>query len=159
MLREPSSAGFAACPVVCLVETDTSTIPFSPVYHTAPLARCSHSMLVRNSYQVQTPPLISPPPPPRFTECTQYPLVCAVLPQVWDAKDCVVIKRSMATGYAGLDNPVFYKVRCAALRAVLRSSLYLARRCGFLVGFLVDFSCCLPARVAMCMYTHDFRYP
>ncbi|CAN0077080.1 unnamed protein product, partial [Laminaria digitata] len=30
-------------------------------------------------------------------------------PQVWDAKDCVVIKRSMATGYAGLDNPVFYK--------------------------------------------------
>ena len=31
-------------------------------------------------------------------------------PQVWDAKDCVVIKRSMATGYAGLDNPVFYKV-------------------------------------------------
>lgn len=31
--------------------------------------------------------------------------------QVWDAKECVVIKRSMATGYAGLDNPVFYKVR------------------------------------------------
>lgn len=31
-------------------------------------------------------------------------------PQVWDAKNCVVIKRSMATGYAGLDNPVFYKV-------------------------------------------------
>lgn len=29
--------------------------------------------------------------------------------KVWDAKDCVVIKRSMATGYAGLDNPVFYK--------------------------------------------------
>lgn len=33
-----------------------------------------------------------------------------VLIQVWNAKDCVVIKRSMATGYAGLDNPVFYKV-------------------------------------------------
>lgn len=29
--------------------------------------------------------------------------------KVWDAKECVVIKRSMATGYAGLDNPIFYK--------------------------------------------------
>ncbi|CAM9700973.1 unnamed protein product [Discosporangium mesarthrocarpum] len=29
--------------------------------------------------------------------------------KVWEAKECVVIKRSMATGYAGLDNPVFYK--------------------------------------------------
>lgn len=34
----------------------------------------------------------------------------AAFGQVWDAKNCVVIKRSMATGYAGLDNPVFYKV-------------------------------------------------
>ena len=29
--------------------------------------------------------------------------------EVWKAKRCVVMKRSMATGYAGIDNPLFYK--------------------------------------------------
>ena len=29
--------------------------------------------------------------------------------EVWKAKRCVVMKRSMATGYAGVDNPLFYK--------------------------------------------------
>jgi H+-translocating NAD(P) transhydrogenase subunit beta len=29
--------------------------------------------------------------------------------EVWKAKDVVVFKRSMATGYAGVQNPLFFK--------------------------------------------------
>jgi NAD/NADP transhydrogenase beta subunit len=29
--------------------------------------------------------------------------------RVWDAKNCVVMKRTMGTGYAGIDNPLFFK--------------------------------------------------
>lgn len=29
--------------------------------------------------------------------------------QVWEAKRVVVMKRTLATGYAGVDNPVFFK--------------------------------------------------
>ena len=29
--------------------------------------------------------------------------------EVWKAKQAIVMKRSMATGYAGIDNPLFFK--------------------------------------------------
>ena len=33
----------------------------------------------------------------------------ACVTQVWKAKNCVYMKRTMAGGYADIDNPVFYK--------------------------------------------------
>ena len=36
-------------------------------------------------------------------------------PQVWKAKQSVVLKRTMGVGYAGADNPVFYKPNNAML--------------------------------------------
>ena len=35
--------------------------------------------------------------------------------QVWKAKQCIVMKRTMGAGYAGADNPVFYKERTQML--------------------------------------------
>lgn len=34
---------------------------------------------------------------------------------MWKAEQCIVMKRSMGAGYAGAENPVFYKPNTAML--------------------------------------------
>jgi hypothetical protein len=34
---------------------------------------------------------------------------------VWKAEQCIIMKRSMGAGYAGAENPVFYKPNTAML--------------------------------------------
>jgi NAD(P) transhydrogenase beta subunit len=38
-----------------------------------------------------------------------FRICCVTHVQVWKAKQVIVLKRTLGTGYAGADNPVFYK--------------------------------------------------
>jgi NAD(P) transhydrogenase subunit beta len=46
---------------------------------------------------------------PAAQEDPTSPIAGMPVLEVWKARTCVVMKRSMASGYAGIDNPLFYK--------------------------------------------------
>jgi NAD(P) transhydrogenase subunit beta len=43
--------------------------------------------------------------------------------EVWKSRQAIVLKRSMATGYAGVENPLFYKENTRMLFGDARESL------------------------------------
>jgi NAD(P) transhydrogenase subunit beta len=46
---------------------------------------------------------------PAAMEEPNSPIAGMPVIEVWNAKEVVVFKRSMATGYAGVQNPLFFK--------------------------------------------------
>lgn len=52
---------------------------------------------------------------PDAIEKPNSPIAGMPVLEVWKAKKCIVLKRSMATGYAGVQNPLFFKDNSAML--------------------------------------------
>ena len=46
---------------------------------------------------------------PAALEDPSSPIAGMPVIEVWTATTCIVMKRGMATGYAGVENPLFYK--------------------------------------------------
>ena len=46
---------------------------------------------------------------PAASEDPGSPIAGMPVLEVWNAKDVIVFKRSMATGYAGVQNPLFFR--------------------------------------------------
>jgi NAD(P) transhydrogenase subunit beta len=52
---------------------------------------------------------------PAATEEPNSPIAGMPVLHVWEAKNVIVFKRSMATGYAGVQNPLFFRENSAML--------------------------------------------
>jgi NAD(P) transhydrogenase subunit beta len=52
---------------------------------------------------------------PAATEDPTSPIAGMPVLKVWEARQVIVFKRSMATGYAGVQNPLFFKENSAML--------------------------------------------